>query len=484
MPISLPKALRGIKLVHILLLLVIIGVVGCGIVATILSISPETRMSSYPLSISCREGANIFVQLSDKNGNKIADAPINFYSGDEEVDKLYTDKNGRVLFHLPINPQDCGREVKLIAKHWGSVTSAPAELGIPILAKAPARITLSMPKETTTSESVFAVATLTNGITNQPIAGENIMVGESSGITDGNGSAVLKITFRNSGTFEQYAYFEGSSQFEKVQSNLVQVSVIKPACTDGTEIGRCSGSYLCTNNRELKFSCDRCGCPSGLICDSNSCITEGKRVENLVKLLEESMVQVNSDKGIGSGVIISQKGSEEAILTNRHVVDPDFTGHMSNNLKVIDFNEKETRPNRVVIAPNNVDLAIIYIKGYIGAPVEIDYENDSVKRGAGILVMGSPLGIQNSVSEGIVSNFLDTNTSSGYKYQAIQIDAAVNPGNSGGGVFLKSTGKLVGITSFKGVLNQGQLAEGLGFALPAKLMAEFEPENWKVIYQQ
>ena len=95
--------------------------------------------------------------------------------------------------------------------------------------------------------------------------------------------------------------------------------------------------------------------------------------------------------------------------------------------------------------------------------------------------MGSPLGIQNSVSKGIISNFFDAETRSEYDYTAVQTDAAVNPGNSGGGIFLVKNGQLIGVTTFKLVLAQYELAEGLGFAVPVSLIEEFPFDKWRTI---
>jgi S1-C subfamily serine protease len=128
-------------------------------------------------------------------------------------------------------------------------------------------------------------------------------------------------------------------------------------------------------------------------------------------------------------------------------------------------------------------MAIIVVSKDIGKPAEINYSLKP-KIGSEVLVIGTPLGIPNSVTTGIISNYVETNTSSGFVYEVIQTDAAVNPGNSGGGVYLAGSGKMIGIISFKLVIRgrQGtQLAEGLGFAIPVNLVEDYPLDEWRVI---
>jgi serine protease Do len=259
-----------------------------------------------------------------------------------------------------------------------------------------------------------------------------------------------------------------------------RLTVLPQTCEDGTVVGECSGSYLCTENKTLAFRCSECGCPGGLECIANECVSEEHRVERLIGQLEQSNVLIRSDAGVGSGVIIARQGSETFILTNRHVVDPDFTLQAPPNLEVSNYQTEVAQPVRVLVAPNQLDLAVVVVGKDIGPPADMDF-NLSPQRGADVLVLGSPLGLQNSVTRGIVSNFYSTNTSSGFDFEAIQTDAAVNPGNSGGGVFLVDSGQLIGITAFKLVLQRGQLAEGLGFAMPIRLLGDFPLDEWTEI---
>jgi S1-C subfamily serine protease len=86
------------------------------------------------------------------------------------------------------------------------------------------------------------------------------------------------------------------------------------------------------------------------------------------------------------------------------------------------------------------------VPGLWGQPVRIS--TSSHVRGQNVLALGSPKGLQGSVSRGIISNFGTRSTKENYKIKTIQTDAAINNGNSGGGLFLVKTGELIGINSF------------------------------------
>ena len=254
-------------------------------------------------------------------------------------------------------------------------------------------------------------------------------------------------------------------------------------CEDGTLVGECSGEYYCAEDRELEARCSACGCPGVLLCVEERCIGEEERLQGLIETLQKGNLKIESDEGIGSGVIIGKNGSDLLILTNRHVVDADFAFISNTNLEVLNFDNETAKPARIYIAPNQLDLAIIVVQKDMGPPADIDY-GLKPKIGAEVLAIGTPLGIPNSVTSGIISNYVETNTSSGFVYEVIQTDAAVNPGNSGGGVYLAGSGRLIGIISFKLVIRgreSDQLAEGLGFAIPVGIVDDYPLSEWKII---
>jgi S1-C subfamily serine protease len=169
--------------------------------------------------------------------------------------------------------------------------------------------------------------------------------------------------------------------------------------------------------------------------------------------LQKSIVKVQLSDSRGSGVVL-EHGQNTYILTNKHVVDPAQRYH---EIDVITADGEKMHPSAILYAPNNMDLAIIVVEGQIGIPAKIASE---YLQGEDVVALGSPRGIQGSVSKGIISNFGTDSTSGGYEYSTIQTDAAINPGNSGGGLFLLGTGELVGINSFR-----YKNAEGLNFAV-------------------
>lgn len=433
-------------------------------------------------STACNGTAEMTIELKDIEGKRVPDALVDIYAGNARLDSLYTDKNGRVRTEMALDPAWCGLPVNFSARYQGDyyhLASSDSEIK---KIKMPTRLVLEIPGSALEGKNITAGAILTNAVNGAPIANKNITVmnkaNQPINTTNSSGSASFVFNFDIAGSELIAASFIGDDDYEP-SSGETEIEITGLSCPGGTKIGSCSGQYLCTENLTLEFSCSSCGCPSGLLCIDNECISEEQRIETLVAELQESTVQVSSDDGIGSGVIIASDGSGTVILTNRHVVDPDFIFRSSHNLEVKNSGTEVATPVMVSVAPNGIDLAVIYVNKYLGPPVEM--HNASLNRGAAVLVLGSPLGLQNSVSRGIVSNFMNTTTDSGFSYEAIQTDAALNPGNSGGGFFLASSGRLVGITTFKLVLMPGELAEGLGFAVPVGLLDEFPIDRWRVL---
>jgi S1-C subfamily serine protease len=214
----------------------------------------------------------------------------------------------------------------------------------------------------------------------------------------------------------------------------------------------------------------------------DSC-TEDSHIQMLAEQLRRSTVLISTSEGLGSGVIIARRDGETVILTNRHVVEAEALGPGSSILLApgmeVHNDGRTAVPVRVMIAPQDIDLAIVVVREDIGPPARIGH--GSLYRGTGILVMGSPLGIEDTLTRGVVSNFSLRMTDSGLRYVAIQTDAAINPGNSGGGLFLAGSGELVGITTFKLRIGPHETAEGMGFATPVSLLGQFPYGSWSRI---
>ncbi|MEU7531590.1 trypsin-like peptidase domain-containing protein [Saccharothrix sp. NPDC042600] len=182
-----------------------------------------------------------------------------------------------------------------------------------------------------------------------------------------------------------------------------------------------------------------------------------------------SVVQVNvvgtQGEGLGSGVVLSADGR---ILTNNHVV--------SGAQKVtVTLNDGRTVDAKVVGTDPSSDLAVVRAVGVSGLTPATFADSDNVKIGDQVVAIGSPEGLQGTVTSGIVSALDRTVTVPGatrrsnVSYKAIQTDASINPGNSGGPL-INAAGQVVGINSaiYSPASDSGQAGSvGIGFAIPA-----------------
>ena len=442
------------------------------------AISLEASVSSA----ACNGTVELSAELRDGEGRRVPDSLIGIYAGKTRLDSLYTDRNGRVGAEFPINRSWCGRVVDFLAAFEGSGALRGSSAVFPATIKFPSSLALEVPEDAEEGQMIEIRARLTNPAQGAPIAGKSIAIGNLSAMTDLNGTARANVSFPGEGEQEIRAVFQGDAFFEPSAAEET-IRVSPRMCEDGTLVGECSGEYYCAEDRELEARCSACGCPGVLLCVEERCISEEERLQGLIETLQKGNLKIESDEGIGSGVIIGKNGSDLLILTNRHVVDADFAFISNTNLEVLNFDNETAKPARIYIAPNQLDLAIIVVQKDMGPPADIDY-GLKPKIGAEVLAIGTPLGIPNSVTSGIISNYVETNTSSGFVYEVIQTDAAVNPGNSGGGVYLAGSGRLIGIISFKLVIRgreSDQLAEGLGFAIPVGIVDDYPLSEWKII---
>ena len=160
----------------------------------------------------------------------------------------------------------------------------------------------------------------------------------------------------------------------------------------------------------------------------------------------------------GSGVIISEKGY---IVTNNHVVEG------TKSLKVI-FADGSEQAAHLVGRDRFADLAVIKVNGKVPAVATLG-NSDALKPGETVIAIGSPLGaFRNTVTVGVVSaTGRNLDTGRGYVMEGlIQTDAAINHGNSGGPL-VNLAGEVIGINTLVVRNGGGDVAEGLGFAIPA-----------------
>ena len=171
---------------------------------------------------------------------------------------------------------------------------------------------------------------------------------------------------------------------------------------------------------------------------------------------------LSKQRSTGSGVILSEDG---LILTNNHVVH----NALKIEVKLQNENPNKRMPDstvsaRLVGVDREADLAVIKIEK-TGLPKLILGDSSKLRQGQLVMAFGNPLGLEGSVSMGIVSSTarqLKLDDPMTY----VQTDAPINPGNSGGPL-VDSEGEVVGINTF--ILTQSGGSEGIGFAVPSNL---------------
>ncbi len=164
-------------------------------------------------------------------------------------------------------------------------------------------------------------------------------------------------------------------------------------------------------------------------------------------------------KGVGSGFIVGREGT---ILTNNHVVE------QADQIKVKLANGKEYDA-KVLGRDPKTDLALLKIDGVSNLqPLPLG-DSDDLKVGSWVVAVGSPFGLEQTVTAGIVSAKGRVIGSGPYD-NFIQTDASINPGNSGGPL-INMKGEVVGINT--AIIASGQ---GIGFAIPINMAKEITPQ--------
>jgi serine protease Do len=185
--------------------------------------------------------------------------------------------------------------------------------------------------------------------------------------------------------------------------------------------------------------------------------TDAERtVINVAREASPAVVSVTRGEGSGSGIIVREDG---VILTNVHVV--------GNAQSVrIGLADGRTLEGRVLGGDPSVDVAVVRVnaKGLPAAPLG---DSDRLEVGQVAIAIGNPLGLDRTVTSGVVSAVNRNPTGLGLD-GLIQTDAAISPGNSGGPL-LDSQGRVIGINT---VVIRAPGSEGLGFAIPIGLATD------------
>jgi serine protease Do len=189
-----------------------------------------------------------------------------------------------------------------------------------------------------------------------------------------------------------------------------------------------------------------------------------RSVKELTEKFGEGVVLIQTPGGLGSGFIVNDKGF---CVTNYHVVEKEtrIAATIFHRGEGHEFNRRRIDDVRIVALNPFFDLALLQIpvqKDLTFKPVFLA-EEDDLQEGEEVFAIGNPLGLERSVSQGIIGT-----KNRNFKGQVyIQTTAEINPGNSGGPLF-NARGEVIGVTNMKLLF-----AEGLGFAIPSSYLKLF-----------
>lgn len=198
-------------------------------------------------------------------------------------------------------------------------------------------------------------------------------------------------------------------------------------------------------------------------------------LQSVAKQVEPAVVQIfNSSytldrggevalqqRGSGSGILVSADGY---IVTNAHVVEGARQLQVRLNRAVSGVGGRLLNA-KVIGKDRQTDVAVVKVDR-TGLPFLNFDDSDSLRQGQIVLAFGSPLGLDNSVSMGVVSA-VDRQLNVDDPAVYIQTDAAINPGNSGGPL-VNTSGQVVGMNTL--ILSRSGGSEGVGFAIPSNLV--------------
>jgi putative serine protease PepD len=184
---------------------------------------------------------------------------------------------------------------------------------------------------------------------------------------------------------------------------------------------------------------------------------------NVVQSVSPSVVQIEDETGLGSGIVFDPRGD---IVTNNHVV----TGATA---FTVTTSTGKRYPAKLVGAFPPDDIAVIRVSG-AGLKPATFADSSTLQVGDLTIAIGNPLGLQSSVTNGIVSAFRQATQEPNNVTlpSVIQTSAAINPGNSGGAL-VDIDGRVIGIPTHAATDPElGGSAPGIGFAIPSNLVKD------------
>ena len=230
-----------------------------------------------------------------------------------------------------------------------------------------------------------------------------------------------------------------------------------------------SSVIVCADNRTQVLTLAKAGA-----CATNKTAIEigsnSINAKSISALVTPSVVSISvkttAGGGTGSGSIYKTNATSSFIITNNHVIEDAVT---SGTIKV-EFADGSEIPATIVGRDRVYDIAVLSVKKG-NLPVIALGDSSKVSVGEEVLAIGSPLGLANTVTQGIISALnrpVTAGTADSVSYvNAIQTDAAINPGNSGGAL-VDTQGRIIGVNSAIATLSSGGTSGsiGLGFSIP------------------
>ena len=199
---------------------------------------------------------------------------------------------------------------------------------------------------------------------------------------------------------------------------------------------------------------------TAVIVVSNESAPTDRWMENIPALADKSIVRIENGEGLGTGFVVASEGERHLVLTNRHVVEDAET------VKVR-LRSRTEIDGKIVGKPidEEVDLALVLVESPRLRPLGPIAAFSSVRPGAEVAAIGHPLGLDFTITDGIISAKRDG--------LLLQTTAAISPGNSGGPL-LRFDGAVAGVNTMVVLPEHGQ---SLGFAVRADYL--FDVKQWK-----
>jgi serine protease Do len=197
-------------------------------------------------------------------------------------------------------------------------------------------------------------------------------------------------------------------------------------------------------------------------------------IEKCVDAVSEAVVKISSPTGTGSGFFINENGF---LITNYHVIEKETKIEVTMFQKAKNgFEKKKFKKVKIEAINPFIDLALLKVEDLGDTKLQPVYLGDieQIKTGEDVFAIGNPLGLERTVTNGVIST--KNRAFEGLIY--IQTNADINPGNSGGPLF-NLAGEVIGVTNM-GYIFRG----GLGFAIPVNYVKHFIENRDAFVYDK